>query len=127
MSGLDHVSFAVSDYETSIAFYVAALRPLGIAPVMAFDNAGGSITGFGHDGQPYFWVGDGGALKGRLHVCFAASSRAEVDAFHAAAMAASGSDNGAPGLRTHYHATYYAAFVLDSDGHNIEAVCHAPD
>ncbi|MEO6012769.1 MAG: VOC family protein [Devosia sp.] len=120
---LDHVALATGDYDKSIAFYTAALKPLGIVPMMSFDE-GGKTTGFG-DAMPFLWVGDGGALSGRLHIALSAKSHAEVDAFHAAAIAAGGTDNGPPGLRTHYHPTYYAAFVLDPDGHNIEAVCHA--
>jgi catechol 2,3-dioxygenase-like lactoylglutathione lyase family enzyme len=126
MTGLDHLAFSASDYDRSRAFYEAALASLGLRVLMEFDNEGGKVAGFGDD-QPFFWVGDGTALNGRLHVCFAARTRAEVDAFHAAAMAAGGRDNGAPGVRAHYHANYYAAFVLDPDGHNIEAVCHEPD
>ncbi|MBJ3785223.1 VOC family protein [Devosia sediminis] len=124
---LDHVSFSVADYDRSIAFYTATLAALGVMPMMSFDNDGGKITGFGANNNPFFWVGDGGALTGgRMHVAFAAKSRADVDAFYAAAMAHGGKDNGAPGLREHYHPTYYGAFVFDPDGHNIEAVCHAP-
>jgi catechol 2,3-dioxygenase-like lactoylglutathione lyase family enzyme len=126
MSGLDHIGFSASDYDRSLAFYTAALAPLGIAPLMVFDNAEGKVAGFG-DSHPFFWVGDGHKLTGRLHVAFAADTRAQVDAFYAAAMDAGATDNGAPGLRAHYHPTYYGAFVLDPDGHNIEAVCHAPE
>jgi catechol 2,3-dioxygenase-like lactoylglutathione lyase family enzyme len=126
MSGLDHVAFAVADYDKSIAFYNAVLKPLGIEPLMAFDQ-GGKVTGFGHGGQPYLWVGDGGPVKGRLHYAFGADARAAVDAFYAAAMANGGTDNGPPGVRAHYHENYYAAYVLDPDGHNIEAVCHAAE
>jgi catechol 2,3-dioxygenase-like lactoylglutathione lyase family enzyme len=126
MSGLDHVSFSAADYEVSREFYERALAPLGLRTLMEFEE-GGKVAGIG-DSRPFFWIGDGGKLTdGRLHLCFAAKSRAEVDAFYAAAIAAGGKDNGPPGLRPHYHATYYAAFVLDPDGHNIEAVCHAPD
>ena len=125
MSGLDHIAFSASDYERSLAFYSAALAPLGLAVLMQFDNEGGKVAGFG-DHRPFFWVGDGQKLTGRLHVCFAAETRAQVDAFYAAAMAAGATDNGAPGLRAHYHPSYYGAFVFDPDGHNIEAVCHAP-
>ena len=78
-------------------------------------------------GKPYFWFGDDGAPGQHTHVAFAVDSRAKVDAFHAAALAAGGRDNGAPGLRPHYHPDYYGAFVLDPDGHNIEAVCHLPE
>ena len=126
MSGIDHVALSAADYETSVKFYEAALAPLGLRTLLELDNDGSRIAGFG-DTRPFFWVGDGAALRGRLHVCFAAKTRAEVDAFHAAATAAGARDNGAPGLRPHYHPSYYGAFVLDPDGHNIEAVCHAPE
>lgn len=125
MSGIDHVALSAADYTASRRFYEQALGPLGITVMMEFDNDGGQIAGFG-DVRPFFWVGTGGKLTGRLHVSFMAKTHAEVDAFYAAAIEAGGKDNGAPGLRPHYHATYYAAFVLDPDGHNIEAVCHAP-
>ena len=82
--------------------------------------------GFGAGQKPFFWIGDGESPSGPLHVAFTAGSRAAVDAFYAAALRAGGKDNGPPGLRPHYHANYYGAFVLDPDGHNIEAVCHAP-
>lgn len=126
MNGIDHIAFSASDYQRSMAFYTAALAPLGMVPLLEFDNEGGKVAGFG-DSRPFFWVGDGSRLTGRLHVAFTASSRAAVDAFYAAAMAAGATDNGAPGLRSHYHPGYYGAFVLDPDGHNIEAVCHAPE
>lgn len=126
---LDHIDFAVADLARSRAFYMRALAPLGMAPVVdvvrAHDAREG--TGFGPPGRPVFWIGKGDAPDGRLHVAFAAGSRAEVAAFHAAAIAAGGRDNGTPGLRPRYHPHYYAAFVLDPDGHNIEAVCHLPD
>ena len=82
--------------------------------------------GYG-DNRPWFWLAEQDATKGKLHIALRAKSRADVDAFHAAALAAGGQDNGAPGLRPHYHPNYYGAFVLDPDGHNIEAVCHAPE
>ncbi len=122
----DHVALSVGDYEASRAFYEAALAPLGHGVVMQSDNEGGKVTGFG-DGQTDFWLGDGGPLTGRFHVAFRAPDRAAVDAFYAAAMAAGGLDNGPPGLRAHYHPHYYAAFVLDPDGNNVEAVCHTPE
>lgn len=84
-------------------------------------------VGFGPPSQPLFWIGAGDALQGKLHVAFAAADRRAVDALHRAAIVAGGTDNGAPGLRPHYHPNYYGAFVLDPDGHNIEAVCHAPE
>ncbi|WP_374469276.1 VOC family protein [Phenylobacterium sp.] len=118
---LDHVSLNVSDYAAAQAFYDAALKPLGLAR-MAGDGA--HYAGYG-DSRPFFWIGQGrgGAAA---HVAFGAAERATVDAFHAAAMAAGGRDNGAPGLRAQYHPDYYGAFVLDPDGNNIEAVCHRP-
>jgi catechol 2,3-dioxygenase-like lactoylglutathione lyase family enzyme len=127
----DHIGLSVSDLARSKAFYDDALAPLGIGLVMevtAEMTGNNAHAGYGHDGKPYFWIGDGNdASSGKLHVAFAASSRAAVDSFHRAALAAGGLDNGAPGLRPHYHANYYAAFVLDPDGHNIEAVCHLPE
>ncbi|MCS0496775.1 VOC family protein [Ancylobacter sp. MQZ15Z-1] len=125
---LDHVGFPVADFERSRAFYEAALAPLGVSIVMEVtpDQTGGDAhAGFGVGGKPFFWIGTGGALTGgRVHVAFAADDREAVDAFYAAALAAEGRDNGPPGLRPQYHPTYYGAFVLDPDGHNVEAVCH---
>jgi catechol 2,3-dioxygenase-like lactoylglutathione lyase family enzyme len=129
MSILDHVSLSVSDYARSKAFFERALAPLGIAPIMEFGNA----CGFGRGGMPAFWIGTGPTsfLKPEhvgvvvpTHLAFAARNRAEVDAFHRAALAAGGRDFGAPGIRAHYHPNYYGAFVLDPDGHDIEAVFH---
>ncbi|WP_044560856.1 VOC family protein [Azospirillum sp. B4] len=129
---LDHIGYSVADMAISRAFYDKALAPLGIALVMEvteeMTGGAGTHAGYGEDGKPYFWIGTGRRLQGgALHVAFAAKDRATVDAFHAAALAAGGRDNGAPGLRPHYHANYYGAFVLDPDGHNIEAVCHTPE
>jgi len=127
---LDHVGFAVADHARSRAFYVAALAPLGFVPVMDLtkeqtgDYAG---TGFGPPGRPHFSISAGATLGGPVHVAFTAPNRAAVDAFHKAAIAAGARDNGAPGLRPHYHENYYGAFVFDPDGHNVEAVCHAPE
>ena len=127
MSALDHVAISTADYPTSLAFYEKALAPLGIKTHMKFEGDDGNVAGLGSD-QPFLWIGDGGALTGgRVHLAFRANTHAEVDAFYAAAIAAGGKDNGPPGLRPHYHATYYAAYVFDPDGHNIEAVCHAPE
>ena len=126
---LDHIGFAVSDYARSLAFYKNALEPLGAGLIKEVPRevAGGEAhAGFGRDGKADFWIGAGRALTGRLHVAFTARSRSEVDAFYAAALAAGGKDNGKPGLRPIYHQNYYGAFVLDPDGHNVEAVCHAP-
>ncbi len=119
---LDHVSVKVADYPRSQAFYDRALEPLGIARVM---SDGEVFGGYGSADKPYFWIGQG-EQSGGVHVAFAAANRGAVDAFYKAAIAAGGRDNGAPGVREHYHPSYYGAFVLDPDGHNIEAVCHAP-
>jgi catechol 2,3-dioxygenase-like lactoylglutathione lyase family enzyme len=127
---LDHVGFSVSDYERSKAFYALALAPLGYTLIMEVGadrtEAGHPAAGFGAGGKPDFWIGGEGGINHPLHVAIAAKDGASVDAFHRAALAAGGKDNGAPGLRPHYHSNYYGAFVLDPDGHNIEAVCHAP-
>lgn len=120
---LDHVSLKVSDVARSKAFYDAALKPLGVAMLM---SQGEIFAGYGSEGKPDFWIGAGGAPSLGAHVALTAKDRPSVDAFYRAAMAAGGRDNGGPGLRPEYHPTYYAAFVLDPDGHNIEAVCHAP-
>lgn len=117
---LDHVTLRVADFDRSRAFYDAALQPLGLAVVMSEGRA----AGYGRD-RPFFWIGEGAGGAG-AHVAFAAQDRASVDAFYAAAIAAGGRDNGPPGVRAHYHPTYYGAFVLDPDGNNIEAVRHAP-
>lgn len=125
---LDHVGFAVSDAEVSKHFYQAALAPLGLSLIMTVpaeeNGSGGTAHGFGTPGDPFFWVGDNERVGEGTHVAFRAETREAVDAFHEAALAAGGRDNGAPGLRPNYGADYYAAFVFDPDGLNIEAVCH---
>ncbi len=124
---LDHIGLAVADMDRSKAFYEAALKPLRLKVVMAVtaaETGGEAHAGFGVEGKPFFWIGTGARSKGGTHVAFTAADRAAVDAFHRAALAAGGRDNGAPGLRPHYHPNYYGAFVLDPDGNNIEAVCH---
>ena len=126
---LDHIGFGVSDFARSKQFYERALAPLGYRIVMEVapqESGGDTFAGFGDERKPYFWIGTGNALTGRLHVAFMAKDRAAVDAFYRAAIAAGGKDHGAPGLRPHYHPNYYGAFVLDPDGHNVEAVCHRP-
>ena len=127
---IDHVGFAVSDYERAKVFYTQALAPLGYELVMEVpadqSKQGYPAAGFGMKRKPDFWIGGEGKLEKPVHVAIVAKDRAAVDAFYQAALAAGGKDNGAPGLRPHYHPDYYAAFVLDPDGHNIEAVCHAP-
>ncbi len=119
---IDHTGVAVSDVAKSTAFYRAALAPLHYAVIVEFDDA----AGFGVPPKPDFWIGKAAPGGPSTHVAFRADSRAQVDAFYQAAMGAGGRDNGPPGLRPHYHANYYGAFVFDPDGHNIEAVCHAP-
>jgi catechol 2,3-dioxygenase-like lactoylglutathione lyase family enzyme len=122
---LDHIGLEVTDQQRSKAFYRAALAPIGIDVIMEFDVA----VGFGSETEqgpkPYFWIQERGrpAVHG-AHVAFAAGTTEEVDAFHAAALAAGGEDNGAPGPRPIYHPGYYGAFVLDPDGNNVECVCH---
>ena len=123
---IDHVGIPVSDIARSTEFYLKALEPLGIS-IAAEQTGHGAAVGFGANFKPFFWIGGAEGLGvGHVHVAFAAPSRAAVDAFYRAAIAAGGKDNGKPGLRPHYHENYYGAFVLDFDGHNIEAVCHAP-
>jgi catechol 2,3-dioxygenase-like lactoylglutathione lyase family enzyme len=120
---IDHIGMAVSDFEKSKAFYASALAPLGISQVMEVEG----WAGFGKAGKPEFWFGVGEYAHEPMHIAFAADSREEVRQFHAAALAAGGEDNGAPGIREMYHPNYYGAFVFDPDGHNIEAVCHKPE
>lgn len=128
---IDHIGLSVSDIERARAFYQAALAPLDISEQMTVgpDQTERKETaiGFGTDDQPFFWIGDGGAVGEGSHVAFTVDTRAKVDAFYAAAITAGGRDNGAPGVRPHYHPNYYAAFVFDPDGLNIEAVCHLPE
>jgi len=121
---LDHVGFAVRDYERSKAFYRAALEPLGYELII---EVSGQAAGFGRGRMPSFWLEAlGQPIQGRLHIAFVADTRELVDAFHGAALQAGGTDNGAPGVREIYHPDYYGGYVLDPDGNNIEAVCHAP-
>jgi catechol 2,3-dioxygenase-like lactoylglutathione lyase family enzyme len=121
---LDHITLTASDLARSKAFYDAALAPLGIKVLWPSDPDA-IAYGYGDAGKPYFWLAEGGATTDRLHVAFAAQTHAAVDAFYQAALAAGGRDNGPPGPRTQYSPDYYAAFVLDPDGLNIEAVCRA--
>ncbi len=125
---IDHVTFGVTDFARSASFYDQAFAPLGVKRLfdVPSEHSGGvKVAGYGDD-RPWFWVAEENPTKGMLHIALQAADRAGVDAFHAAALQAGGVDNGAPGLRPHYHADYYGAFVLDPDGHNIEAVCHLP-
>jgi catechol 2,3-dioxygenase-like lactoylglutathione lyase family enzyme len=127
---LDHIGLGVTDYDASKAFYAKALAPLGIALVFEVlpETSGGHgpAAGFGSNDKPYFWFGPKMPPTGALHIAFAAETRAQVDAFYQAALAAGAVDNGAPGVRAHYHPTYYGAFVIDPNGVNLEAVCHRP-
>jgi catechol 2,3-dioxygenase-like lactoylglutathione lyase family enzyme len=121
---VDHVGLAVADYPRSKAFYEQALAPLGVRLLMEF---AGEAAGFGKSGRPSFFIeAHGEPVRGRLHIALRAETRAQVDAFHAAAIEAGGTDNGAPGVRALYHPDYYGGYVLDPDGNNIEAVCHQP-
>ena len=123
---IDHLGITVSDFDASKAFYDKALAPLGASLIMlvpAEYTGGVKVGGYGRE-KPDFWLHEGKDAGPGRHYAFTARSRAEVDAFYKAAMAAGGRDNGAPGLRSHYHANYYGAFVFDPDGNNIEAVCH---
>jgi catechol 2,3-dioxygenase-like lactoylglutathione lyase family enzyme len=122
---VDHIGFAVADYERSKAFYERALAPLGMTLLKEFAAA---AAGFGQSGRPSFFIeAHGEPVRGRLHIALRAENRAQVDAFHAAAVEAGGTDNGAPGVRAMYHPDYYGGYVLDPDGNNIEAVCHQPE
>ncbi|WP_299371007.1 VOC family protein [uncultured Tateyamaria sp.] len=125
---IDHMTLGVTDFARAVTFYDAALAPLGICRVMTLpldQTEGVHVTGYGRE-QPILWLARERPTTGLLHVAFQAATRADVDAFHAAGLDAGGTDNGAPGLRPHYHADYYAAFLRDPNGHNIEAVCHSP-
>lgn len=124
---IDHTGVAVGNYHRSKKFYSDALAAIGYELIVEFPaSVTGSedVAGFGEGGKPDFWVVSGTPNKPPVHVAFRVTNRAAVDAFHKAAIAAGGTDNGQPGLRPHYHPNYYAAFVRDLDGHNIEAVCH---
>lgn len=119
---IDHLGMAVSDSEQAKAFFIRALAPLGITVVLEVQG----WIGMGRQGKPEFWFGAHATAQSPMHIAFLAESRAQVDQFYAAALAAGGTDNGAPGIRPQYHPDYYGAFVYGPDGHNIEAVCHQP-
>ncbi len=126
---IDHTGFGVSDPAKSRSFYEAALAPLGyeVLVELPLEVTGGVVVlGWGVRPKPDFWLHQGTPQTPRVHVAFRAENRAAVDAFYRAALAAGGTDNGPPGLRPHYHEHYYGAFVLDPDGHNVEACCHTP-
>jgi len=125
---IDHSGIGVSNFDSAKTFYDAVFEALGathLFTVPTEHTGGAKVIGYGRE-RPTFWLDDGGAQSPPLHFAFVAENRAQVDAFHAAALAAGARDNGAPGVRAHYHEHYYGAFVLDEDGNNIEAVCHSP-
>jgi catechol 2,3-dioxygenase-like lactoylglutathione lyase family enzyme len=124
---IDHTSLSVADFEAAKRFYAAALKPLRVEVMMEFpaDVTGSvDVAGLGSDGKPFLWLANAGRTLPRVHLAFRAETREQVDAFYAAALAAGATDNGPPGIRPHYHANYYGAFVLDAEGHNVEVVCH---
>lgn len=124
---IDHTGVVASDFQVSKAFYEKALAPIGYTLLMELSAAvtgHADVAGFGEAPKPDFWISSGTPNRPPVHVAFRVASRSLVDAFHQAAIQAGGTDNGPPGLRPHYHPNYYGAFVLDPDGHNIEAVCH---
>jgi len=119
----DHIGFGVSNLLVSKEFFLRALAPLGVAVAMEVPDA----VGLGRNHKPTLWLGSTTDLPAPLHLAFTAEDRKQVDEFFRLALAAGGKDNGPPGLRPHYHANYYAAFVIGPDGHNVEAVCHKPE
>jgi len=119
----DHIGFGVTNYETSKSFFLAALAPLGIGTVMEGEHG----IGIGPKGKPSLWLFQSSEKPTPLHLAFTAENRKQVQDFYRAALEAGGKDNGAPGLRPHYHENYFGAFVIGPDGHNVEAVCHKPD
>ena len=127
---INHVTFGVGHFDRAMSFYDPVLRTLGLSCVsgplatLAPDKDEVMLAGFGKD-RPFFWIVGEKPVSGLLHIAFGASSRSAVDAFYRAALKAGGTDNGAPGLRCNYHSHYYAAFIRDPEGHNIEAVCHS--
>ncbi len=126
---IDHSGVNVSNFDRSKKFYLEALAPLGYILMIELPlevTGGKGAAGLGVPPKPDFWIGGGEPQQPPVHIAFVASDRAQVDAFYQAAIKAGGRDNGPPGLRPHYHPNYYGAFVLDPDGHNIEAVCHEP-
>jgi catechol 2,3-dioxygenase-like lactoylglutathione lyase family enzyme len=127
---IDHIGLSVTDFEAAKKFYTAALAPLRMTVIMEFPasvTGDFPVAGIGADGKPFFWITGGGKTAPHVHLAFRVESRAQVDAFHAAAIAAGGKDTGGPGIRELYHPNYYGAFILDPDGHNLEAVSHKPE
>jgi catechol 2,3-dioxygenase-like lactoylglutathione lyase family enzyme len=124
---IDHTGLNVSDYKKSKLFYESALKPIGYKALKEIPTeytGGVGVCGFGEPPKPDFWITEGPPNKPAIHIAFRVDSRKKVDEFYLAAIAAGGKDNGKPGLRPHYSDNYYGAFVLDPDGHNIEAVFH---
>lgn len=117
---IDHIGIAISNYEVSKRFYTTVLATLDMVLIVEVQG----WAGFGKNDKADFWFGPDKTVQSPMHIAFAAQSRAQVDRFYEVAIACGAKDNGKPGLREHYHANYYGAFVLDPDGHNIEAVCH---
>jgi len=122
---IDHVGFSVTNYAKSRDFYAAVLKPLGFKVEM--DIGGEAGGGLGDHGAPSVWLSPSKTVDNRVHLAFTSPDRKTVDAFYEAAIKAGGKDNGKPGIREQYHPNYYGAFVIDPDGHNIEAVCHKPE
>lgn len=120
---IDHIGLVVSNFDRSMAFYSRCLSPLGFELVVEIEG----WAGYGRNGKAELWFGPGDSAHAPMHIAFVAENRAMVDRFYQAALAAGGSDNGAPGVRQIYHPDYYGAFIIDPDGHNIEAVCHKPE
>jgi len=129
MTIIDHIELAVRDAELSREFYEQALAPLGVVRIITIPadrtHHRGARHGFGKDGYPRLWVHGGGSPGVGSHIAFAAADRSTVDNFYSAAVDAGGRDNGKPGIRSHYHDNYYAAYVIDPDGINVEVVCQA--
>lgn len=131
-SAIDHLNIAVGEIERSRTFYTDTLAAIGIDELLFVGpqdgtESGGQMVGYGRGEKPFFWILDNRTVGAGTHIAFAVPRRSLVDAFHAAALKAGGTDNGAPGLRSRYHPNYYGAFILDPDGINVEAVCHAPE
>lgn len=125
---IDHTGYSVADYDSAKAFYTAILAELGYGLVMEVVPPIHPVRacGFGPEGKPAFWISEEGKTTPHSHIAFVAESREAVDSFYKKALELGAIDNGAPGIRAHYHPNYYGAFVLDVEGHNVEAVCHKP-
>lgn len=119
----DHIGIHARNREASETFFLCALAPLGVSIAMKGPHG----AGLGKNGKPLLWIYETQDTPTPLHLAFTAERHSQVDAFHCAAIEAGGRDNGPPGLRTHYHPHYYAAFIISPDGHNVEAVCHLPE